>query len=54
MNAKLYEIDLQNDFEVNQKKPPVQEKSYISIAKQDFEGQLLEHKMATLKEMFDL
>lgn len=36
------------------KKPPVWERSYISIAKQDCEGRLLEHKMATLEEMFDL
>lgn len=50
---RLCEIDLKKDLKLV-RKILLGRKKYISNSKQDFEGQLLENKMATLKETFGL
>lgn len=56
INAKLCEIDLKRTSKLIETASCVGKICliYISIVKQDFEDWLQEHKMTTLKEIFDL
>lgn len=45
---------LKNDFELERTFCVGKICVYISVEKQDFEGRLLAHRVATLKEMFNL